>query len=84
MPEYLISLFRGFRSSLVRMYLIGRAFLAIKQRHGRVESISSGRKDEKSYICNIWHWYELGNKSGGPGHRSRYLSHAKRALYHVS
>ena len=21
---------------------------------------------------------------GGPGHRSRYLSHAKRALYHLS
>ena len=24
------------------------------------------------------------NKNGGPGHRSRYLSHAKRALYHLS
>ena len=23
-------------------------------------------------------------KSGGAGHRSRYLSHAKRALYHLS
>ena len=22
--------------------------------------------------------------NGGPGHRSRYLSHAKRALYHLS
>ena len=23
-------------------------------------------------------------KTGGPGHRSPYLSHAKRALYHLS
>ena len=27
---------------------------------------------------------ELQKETGGPGHRSRYLSHAKRALYHLS
>ena len=43
------------------------------------------------YVCNLYKqnreklkFINLSKKLGGAGYRSRYLSHAKRALYHLS
>jgi hypothetical protein len=43
--------------------------------------VSYGIKNEETKMIRF---EEMQKRRGGPGHRSQYLSHAKRALYHLS
>ena len=55
---------------------------------GRMLACHAGRPGSIPGRCKlfleVWQTQSWGKSFGGAGYRSRYLSHAKRALYHLS